>query len=60
LFDQGGAILMTIHQDEVSLGAADETKRWSKPTIEDVSVSEQTEIASSPGTDSSGTTTTLS
>lgn len=51
---------MTIHQDEVSLGAADEAKRWSKPTIEDVSVSEQTEIGGSPGTDSSGTTTTLS
>ena len=53
---------MTIHQNEVSPDAAEtiEAKRWSKPTIEEVSVSEQTENGASVGTDSSGTTTTLS
>jgi hypothetical protein len=51
---------MTIDHDEVSLHAVEVAKRWTRPTIEDVSVAEQTEIAAQPGTDSSGTTTTLS
>jgi hypothetical protein len=57
---------MTIYENVVSPSRAEigdgerGAKLWSKPAIEDVSVSEHTEIASSPGTDSSATLTTLS